>query len=74
MSQEDNTTIEVEKDNEVTEKKSSDKHPREEKKKTIKGEKKWRKAMQRLGLKQVTGITRVTIKKPKNVLLYIDDP
>merc|ERR1712151_101890 len=33
-----------------------------------------RKAMQRLGLKPVHGITRVTIKKPKQILLYIDDP
>ena len=40
----------------------------------MKGEKKWRKAMQRLGLKPVHGITRVTIKKPKQILLYIDEP
>merc|ERR1712151_1143062 len=33
-----------------------------------------RKAMQKLGLKPVHGITRVTIKKPKQILLYIDDP
>lgn len=46
----------------------------EPKKKIVKGEKKWRKAMQKLGLKPVHGITRVTIKKPKQIILYIDDP
>lgn len=43
-------------------------------KKTNRGEKKFKKAMQKLGLKQVTGITRVTIRKGKGLLLYIDDP
>jgi nascent polypeptide-associated complex subunit alpha len=37
-------------------------------------EKKSRKAMQKLGLKQVTGIIRVTIKKNKNVLFVISKP
>jgi len=46
----------------------------EPKKKAVKGEKKWRKAMSRIGLKPVHGITRVTIKKPKQILLYIDEP
>lgn len=31
------------------------------------GEKKARKALAKLGLKQVTGITRVTLRRPKNV-------
>ena len=29
--------------------------------------------MLKIGLKPVKGISRVTIKKPKNILLYIDD-
>ncbi len=32
------------------------------------GEKKARKALAKLGLKQVPGITRVTLRRPKNVL------
>lgn len=32
------------------------------------GEKKARKALSKLGLKQVVGINRVTIRKPKNVI------
>src|SRR5271155_1107694 len=32
------------------------------------GEKKARKALAKLGLKQITGITRVTLRRPKNVL------
>ena len=31
------------------------------------GEKKARKALAKLGLKQITGITRVTLRRPKNV-------
>ena len=37
-------------------------------------EKKARKAMQKLGMKQVTGITRVTVKKAKNILFVISTP
>jgi nascent polypeptide-associated complex subunit alpha len=37
-------------------------------------EKKARKAMQKLGMKQVTGIKRVTIKRAKNVLFVISQP
>jgi nascent polypeptide-associated complex subunit alpha len=33
------------------------------------GEKKARKALSKLGLKQITGITRVTLRRPKNVPL-----
>lgn len=43
-------------------------------KKSNRGEKKFKKAMQKLGMKPITGINRVTIKKGKTVLLYIDDP
>ena len=43
-------------------------------KKSSRGEKKFKKAMTKLGMKPVTGINRVTIKKAKSLLLYIDDP
>jgi hypothetical protein len=36
------------------------------------GEKKARKAMQKLGLKHVPGINRVTIRRPKNVSFYFN--
>jgi len=38
------------------------------------GEKKARKAMQKLGLKMVPGINRVTIRRPKNILLVVSNP
>ena len=34
------------------------------------GEKKARKALSKLGLKQITGITRVALRRPKNVIPY----
>jgi len=37
-------------------------------------EKKARKAMQKLGMKPVTGIVRVTVKKAKNILFVISQP
>jgi len=37
-------------------------------------EKKARKAMQKLGMKQVPGIVRVTVKKAKNILFVISTP
>merc|ERR1719504_390750 len=37
-------------------------------------EKKSRKAMQKLGMKPVSGIVRVTIKKSKNILFVISKP
>ncbi|KAJ3332110.1 hypothetical protein HDU76_001254 [Blyttiomyces sp. JEL0837] len=39
-----------------------------------KGERKARKALQKHGLKLVPGITRVTIKRPRNVLFVIAQP
>merc|ERR1711966_70542 len=42
--------------------------------KQSKMEKKSRKAMQKLGMKQVPGIVRVTIKKAKNILFVISKP
>ncbi|CAG8539407.1 3068_t:CDS:2 [Cetraspora pellucida] len=38
------------------------------------GEKKARKAMQKLGLKVVPGINRVTIRRPKNILFVVSNP
>lgn len=37
-------------------------------------EKKARKAISKLGLKQVEGITRVTLRRPKNILFVISNP
>jgi len=42
--------------------------------KSNRAEKKARKAVQKLGLKPVTGIVRVTIKKAKNILFVISKP
>ncbi|OIW20388.1 hypothetical protein TanjilG_09597 [Lupinus angustifolius] len=42
--------------------------------KQSRSEKKSRKAMLKLGLKPVTGISRVTIKRTKNVLFFISKP
>lgn len=39
-------------------------------KKANRGEKKFKKAMSKLGMKQVEGINRVTIRKGKNVINY----
>jgi len=44
------------------------------KSKQSRSEKKARKAMTRLGLKQITGVTRVTIRKSKNILFVIKKP
>ena len=38
------------------------------------GDKKFRKAMSKMGLKPVSGINRVTIKKGKAFVISIDDP
>merc|ERR1719433_2366304 len=46
----------------------------EETHKLNRSEKKARKAMQKLGMKQQTGFTRVTIKKSKNILFVISKP
>eukprot|EP01067_Filipodium_phascolosomae_P001451 Filipodium_phascolosomae@DN1962_c0_g1_i2.p1 len=42
--------------------------------KQSRAEKKSRKAVQKLGMKQVTGILRVTVKKSKNILFVISKP
>merc|ERR1711909_215797 len=42
--------------------------------KQSRSEKKARKAMSKLGLKQVSGVTRVTIRKSKNILFVVSRP
>lgn len=44
------------------------------KNKQSRGEKKARKIMSKLGLKPVTGVSRVTIRKSKNILFVINSP
>merc|ERR1712107_963047 len=44
------------------------------KSKQCRGEKKARKIMSKLGLKQITGVSRVTIRKSKNILFVIQKP
>merc|ERR1719410_1585393 len=46
----------------------------EERSKQSRAEKKSRKAVQKLGLKPVPGIVRVTVKKSKNILFTISQP
>merc|ERR1712158_301698 len=46
----------------------------EDKGKQSRGEKKARKIMSKLGLKQVAGVSRVTIRKSKNILFVINRP
>lgn len=43
-------------------------------KKLNRGEKKCRKALLKLGMKQMTGITRVTLKKRDGLIFVINDP
>lgn len=42
--------------------------------KQSRSEKKARKAMSKLGLKQIAGVSRVTIRKSKNILFVINRP
>ena len=44
------------------------------KSKVSRGEKKARKVMSKLGLKQITGVNRVAIRKSKNILFVINKP
>lgn len=46
----------------------------EESKKLNRGEKKCRKALLKLGMKQLTGITRVALKKRDGLIFVINDP
>merc|ERR1711879_252459 len=42
--------------------------------KASRGEKKFKKSLVKMGMKQVTGTNRVTFKTNKNFVLYIDEP
>ena len=42
--------------------------------KASRGERKFKKAMMKLGLKPMEGFTRATLKTGKNMMLYIDNP
>merc|ERR550514_280909 len=49
-------------------------HEHEADHKASRGEKKFKKSLTKMGMKQVTGINRVTLKTNKNFVLYIEDP
>ncbi len=49
-------------------------NPASEAKKLNRGEKKCRKALLKLGMKQITGITRVTLKKREGLIFVVNDP
>merc|ERR1712159_210424 len=49
-------------------------HEQEVDHKASRGEKKFKKSLTKMGMKQVTGINRVTLKTNKNFVLYIEDP
>ena len=58
----------------TTEKPTTPEKPKEEPHKMSRGEKKFKKAMMRMGLKPLDGFTRATLKTSKSMLLYIDTP
>merc|ERR1712205_268824 len=80
MSKEDEVKVAAEdSDDESTDDDMPEMEDREEdaaggKGKQSRSEKKSRKAMQKLGMKPVPGIIRVTVKKSKNILFVIKDP
>ena len=47
---------------------------KEETQKSSRGERKFKKAMMKMGLKPLEGFSRCTIKTGKNMMLYIDNP
>merc|ERR1719330_1478957 len=53
---------------------NADGSKKEERGKQNRSEKKSRKAVQKLGMKPVPGIVRVTVKKSKNILFVISKP
>ena len=68
------TVEDVEDDVESDEEVSDDEEGEDGKSKQSRSEKKSRKAMQKLGMKPVPGVLRVTIKKSKNILFVISKP
>merc|ERR1712050_729635 len=67
---------EIQEDKEVEETKEENKETAESsaQHKASRGEKKFKKSLVKMGLKQCTGINRVTLKTSKNFVLHIDDP
>merc|ERR1712196_396179 len=79
MSAEDEVKVAEDSDDESTDDDMPDMEDAEEdaaggKGKQSRSEKKSRKAMQKLGMKPVPGIIRVTVKKSKNILFVIKEP
>merc|ERR1712110_1228786 len=81
MSKNDEPVVEPEVDAESEDDSTDDDMPEMEdgedgagKSKQSRSEKKSRKAMQKLGMKPVPGIVRVTVKKSKNILFVIKEP
>merc|ERR1712199_113442 len=79
MSKEDEVKVAAEDSDESTDDDMPDMEDAEEdaaggKGKQSRSEKKSRKAMQKLGMKPVPGIIRVTVKKSKNILFVIKEP
>merc|ERR1712199_144587 len=79
MSKEDEVKVAAEDSDESTDDDMPDMEDAEEdaaggKGKQSRSEKKSRKAMQKLGMKPVPGIIRVTVKKSKNTLFVIKEP
>jgi len=61
-------------DNDMPTLQTADGENKEERQKQNRSEKKSRKAVQKLGMKPVPGIVRVTVKKSKNILFVISKP
>merc|ERR1711913_20616 len=61
-------------DKEIVENKEEETAEASAQHKASRGEKKFKKSLVKMGLKQVTGINRVTLKTSKNFVLYIEDP
>merc|ERR1712138_237617 len=75
MSKEDEVKVAAEdSDDEMPEMEDTEEDAAGGKGKQSRSEKKSRKAMQKLGMKPVPGIIRVTVKKSKNILFVIKEP
>merc|ERR1712138_220919 len=75
MSKEDEVKVAAEdSDDEMPEMEDTEEDAAGGKGKQCRAEKKSRKAMQKLGMKPVGGIIRVTVKKSKNILFVIKEP
>merc|ERR1712039_446316 len=68
------TTIQEEKVQEVDPVEQEEEDQKDGVHKASRGEKKFKKSLVKMGMKQVEGVNRVTLKTNKNFVLYIDDP